>query len=131
MRSYMYELSGQYAATMAREALRLRLEAEPEISEWDVSIPDDLVLDESTGQHRLPAREGARLEHRAPCARATLIGRREAGQLVLEVSDDGVGYDPAKVSDSSYGLRSIDHRVSMLRASLETDTAPGLGTRVV
>ena len=54
LRSYMYELSGQHAATMARETFRLRLQAllpGPDGLEWDISIPDDLVLDESTERH--------------------------------------------------------------------------------
>lgn len=136
LRSYMYELSGQHAATTSREPFRTRVQAMlsgPDGPEWEVAIPDDLVLDESTERHvyLLVKELVSNVARHAHAGHASIRLRRSRGHIIVEVTDDGVGYDPAQVSDSSYGLRSIDHRVAMLRASLVTKTAPGLGTSVV
>jgi signal transduction histidine kinase len=106
----------------------------PDSPEWDVAIPDDVLLDESTERHvyLLVKELVSNVARHAHARHASIrLERNALGHMVVEVTDDGVGYDPARVSDSSYGLRSIDHRVAMLRASLTTTTAPGLGTRVV
>ena len=53
--------------------------------------------------------------------------RREDGELVLEVSDDGAGgADPAGGS----GLRGLEDRLGALDGRLEVDSPPGGGTRL-
>jgi PAS domain S-box-containing protein len=49
--------------------------------------------------------------------------------VVLEIADDGVGFDP----DASLcgGLHSMDERATALGGSLEIISAPGRGTRIV
>ena len=52
---------------------------------------------------------------------------RDNGELLVEVSDDGVGgADPAAGS----GLRGLLDRVSALGGTLEVDSGPGRGTTV-
>lgn len=55
---------------------------------------------------------------------------RERGHLVLEVNDDGVGFDSTKAHPGHFGLNSMRERASRLRGQLEVQTAPGCGTRV-
>lgn len=57
-----------------------------------------------------------------------------SGTVLLEVSDDGVGFDPASVpeSDSSgsggYGLPGMLQRAELLGGRLEVDSVPGRGS---
>lgn len=54
----------------------------------------------------------------------------EDGHLVLEVEDDGTGFDPEGVGEEGVGLRSMRHRAELLGAEFRIDTAPGEGTLV-
>ena len=47
----------------------------------------------------------------------------------LEVSDDGAGFDPARVN-GGYGLRGMRTRVAEAGGTLTVRSAPGAGTRV-
>ena len=53
----------------------------------------------------------------------------EDEHLVLEVEDDGVGFDPQAPTDGS-GLRGMRRRAELLRAELAVAGSPGRGTRV-
>ncbi len=56
----------------------------------------------------------------------------EDGRLVLEVEDDGAGFDPtaAELRSRRLGLTSMEERARRLRGRLAIDSAPGSGTRV-
>jgi len=57
--------------------------------------------------------------------------RREAGFSVLEISDDGIGFDRSAVTDPSHhGLPNMRARAEAIGGRLVIDTAPDLGTRV-
>jgi signal transduction histidine kinase len=67
--------------------------------------------------------------------RARIALRREGEAVVLVVSDDGVGFDPARVAvreadRDSFGLRAIEERARQLGGTLEIDSAPGSGTQL-
>jgi signal transduction histidine kinase len=63
----------------------------------------------------------------AHAAHATVRVERIDGQLLVEVSDDGVG--GASASDGS-GLQGLSDRVAALSGSLEVASPPGHGTRL-
>jgi signal transduction histidine kinase len=48
----------------------------------------------------------------------------------LIVRDDGHGFDPSSVRDDRHGIVGMRERVEMLGGSLETESAPGEGTRL-
>jgi CheY-like chemotaxis protein len=50
--------------------------------------------------------------------------------LVLEVSDDGIGFDPAADYPGHLGLRSMRERIERLGGRLVIESTPGTGTRV-
>jgi len=50
---------------------------------------------------------------------------------VLEVADDGVGFDPGGSFPGHLGLRSMHERASGVGGSLEIVSARGRGTRVI
>jgi signal transduction histidine kinase len=50
--------------------------------------------------------------------------------LVLRVSDDGKGFDPAQPFPGHLGLRSMRERATAVGGTLEVESTPGAGTRV-
>jgi signal transduction histidine kinase len=67
-------------------------------------------------------------------ARATRVYvtmMRDARGLVLNVSDNGCGFDPAAAGTrDSYGLLGMSERARLIGASLQIDSEPGSGTVV-
>lgn len=67
--------------------------------------------------------------------KASLHLRRQSLAVVLEVSDQGKGFDPALLQHSNahqgFGLFSIRERAELLGGTLTGDSAPGHGTRVI
>jgi signal transduction histidine kinase len=52
------------------------------------------------------------------------------GQVVVEVRDDGLGFDPAAGHPGHFGLDSMRTRAAEIDARLTISSAPGLGTLV-
>ncbi len=55
------------------------------------------------------------------------------GLVILEVTDDGSGFDPGRLEeafDHGFGLASMRERVEQIGGTLAVHTAPGKGTRV-
>jgi signal transduction histidine kinase len=52
------------------------------------------------------------------------------GSLVLRVTDDGVGFDPAAVRGGGFGLSSMRERAEGLGGKLRIESRPGGGTTV-
>ena len=53
-----------------------------------------------------------------------------AGAIMLEVTDNGAGFDPSGDFPGHLGLRSMRERVGRLGGELRIESAPGRGTRV-
>jgi two-component system nitrate/nitrite sensor histidine kinase NarX len=49
---------------------------------------------------------------------------------LLEIVDDGLGFDPASPRLASLGLRIMRERAETIGAELQVDSQPGQGTRV-
>jgi signal transduction histidine kinase len=61
---------------------------------------------------------------------------RDGSDVVLQVADDGVGFDPPAARERAaatghLGLRSMAERIQTAGGSLEITSEPGGGTRVV
>jgi signal transduction histidine kinase len=52
-------------------------------------------------------------------------------QVNIEVSDDGVGFDPALPRPGHYGLRGIREQAALIGARLGVLSQPGKGTQIV
>jgi len=52
------------------------------------------------------------------------------GKIVLEVADDGSGFDPHSTGEPGLGLSSIRRRADEIQAELEIRSSPGAGTSV-
>jgi two-component system, NarL family, sensor kinase len=69
--------------------------------------------------------------HAAPC-QAKVRLRREGGQVVLEVGDDGPGFSPSAIAsprEGHLGLRVLVDLAADAGAELAVASAPGRGTR--
>ncbi|MGE3270211.1 MAG: GAF domain-containing protein [Chloroflexota bacterium] len=67
----------------------------------------------------------------ARASQVTIAGRVEQSRLVVEVADNGVGFDvTAGSTEEHHGLRNMANRARMLDARLQIDSAPGRGTRI-
>jgi signal transduction histidine kinase len=67
----------------------------------------------------------------AYASRVDLALRRTADTVILEIRDDGVGFDPLGSFPGHLGLRSMRERVSHLGGIIQIESAPGKGTRLV
>lgn len=67
--------------------------------------------------------------HHASATRVSVTVRREGDTLVLEVVDDGRGFDPdAEGPEGHFGLRNLEGLVRESGGTLEVESAPGDGT---
>jgi signal transduction histidine kinase len=108
------------------------------------ATPVDIDIDASTVRVRLPtaiekvfyrvAQEALRnaIAHGAPRG-IRIRACRDAADAVLEIHDDGCGFDLAAANARRHGLGllSMQERVSLLGGHVEIRTAPGSGTTVV
>ncbi len=62
--------------------------------------------------------------------RVTLNVKQTASALVLEVEDNGMGFDPHEEAGKGQGLSNLYARAQALGGRLDIETAPGLGSRV-
>ncbi len=114
-------LTKQAAALQTRYDITVRME---------ICEEPDVPLETKEAIYRI-AQEA--LNNAVKHAQANWLGLwlcRERGHLVLEVNDDGVGFDSTKAHPGHFGLNSMRERASRLRGQLEIQTAPGCGTRV-
>ena len=55
---------------------------------------------------------------------------RTTGACVLEVRDDGQGFDAQAIRKTSFGLAGMEERVVMLGGQIQVVSAPGAGTAI-
>jgi signal transduction histidine kinase len=98
--------------------------------EGDLELAPDLRRDQDVFRIAQEALQNA-LRH-AHATQIVLRLRAEDGRLVLDVEDDGVGFDPdaANVRSRRLGLTSMQERAQRLGAQLEVRSAEGSGTTV-
>jgi signal transduction histidine kinase len=67
----------------------------------------------------------------AQASRVQLRLRSEPGGIVLDVEDNGMGFDPQCQYPGHLGLHSMRERAAMLEGRLEIKSSPGHGTRLM
>lgn len=109
----------------AREGIEITVEAPDEGMGLDAPIEDALyrILQESL--HNVTKHAAADRIDVVLCA----PGERADG-LVIEVADDGRGFDPGVVPAGHLGLASMAQRAEALGGRIEVVSRPGSGTRV-
>jgi len=95
-----------------------------------LDIPPALVLPTSTTEHSIRfISEG--LANVAKHARASSVSVRVKPQerdVVLEVQDDGIGFDAASAPPGHYGLLGLQERARLVGGKFEVVSVPGQGT---
>jgi signal transduction histidine kinase len=102
--------------------------------EIELAVEGELTADAARDREVLRIAQEA-LQNALKHARARHVAvrlRADDGRLLLEVSDDGVGFDPdaAGARSRRLGLTSMEERTQRLGGTLEIDSAPGAGTTV-
>jgi signal transduction histidine kinase len=63
--------------------------------------------------------------------RITLRAAHDAGALALAIADDGAGFAVAQAGSGGHGLANMRARAAAIGGTLEVESAPGKGTRVL
>ena len=68
----------------------------------------------------------------ARAQRVSIVLKKEDGQFVLQVADDGIGFEVSNLTEiAGFGLFSIAERVSNQGGKVEVTSIPGQGTKVI
>jgi signal transduction histidine kinase len=93
-----------------------------------VSLPEELPADRERAVYFVCSEALANVAKYARASRAYVIVQAVGGLLRVEVADDGRGgVDP----EAGSGLRGLADRVETLGGTLNVDSQPGAGTRIV
>jgi signal transduction histidine kinase len=113
-------LTKQASALSAREGLVIEVDGPDERLPLGPEVEEQL--------YRLGQEALANVVKHAGASSATVRIAAEEETVLVEVSDDGRGFDPAAVGPEHFGLRSMRGRVADLGGRLEVMSAPGHGT---
>ncbi|HEX8918849.1 MAG TPA: PAS domain S-box protein [Chloroflexota bacterium] len=111
------------AALSAREGLPI-----------DVQAPETRVgLESSTEEHLYRFAQEALhnvIKHAGASSAVVRLEAQTDGRIVLEIEDDGIGFEPARVPAGHLGLRMMTDRAAQIEGTLTIQSAPGIGTVV-
>lgn len=104
-------------------------------TQWELNVEgrlDNLSANISVVAFRLIQEAVNNVAKHSQAASVRINLSHDAGQLRLEVLDDGCGFDVGKASQEarSLGLTSMHERVASLKGSVRISSIPGLGTRI-
>jgi signal transduction histidine kinase len=117
---------------------RMRAYAEDLLAARDIVLTMDVPLASSEARLSMSARRDiylvfkeaiANAARHSSCSRVTVTMRRDQSGMLLEVTDDGHGFDPAAVAGGN-GLPSLRARAARLGATLRLNARPGGGTSI-
>ncbi|MFO1328203.1 MAG: ATP-binding protein [Rubrivivax sp.] len=128
------DVVGRYAAELGRQGKRLEIDVAPDLGRVGA---DPVLLSQILQSLLTNAAEAT-----STGGRVRLSGRHEGGQAILEVSDNGVGIEPARLSlifkpfqtskprGLGMGLALAHRVVKRLGGALEIESRPQQGTVV-
>ena len=94
----------------------------------DVNGRPPLVVERELWQIALEAMTNVERHGRADVLSVTY--RVDAERVLLEVRDDGIGFNPSDRRADSYGMTGMRERADTIGAVVRVDSAPGVGTTV-
>jgi signal transduction histidine kinase len=113
----------QAAAVSARVGIAIDVKAPEERIDVDPADEENLYRLAQEALHNAVKHAGARRIQ----MRVEVDAR---GRLLLEVADDGVGFDPAAVPPGHMGLVTMADRARQVGGTFQVQSAPGRGTTV-
>ncbi|WP_372528543.1 PAS domain S-box protein [Piscinibacter sp.] len=130
MRPLMLDDLGLNAAIewLAHEAARrMGIEVDLDLDESEALLNDQAVI----ALYRMVQEALTNVARHAHASHVWIEMRHRAGDLVLVVQDDGVGFGPQALrKKGSYGLMGLRERASMFGGQLEVENPPDGGGRV-
>jgi signal transduction histidine kinase len=90
-----------------------------------------LPADVETVAYRVVQEAVTNVVRHARAGSVRIAAARSAGRLRVVISDDGVGFDLARVGSGSLGLRGMHERAALVGGHVSLTAAPGHGTTVV
>jgi signal transduction histidine kinase len=135
MRALIFELRPESLATegliVALEKQAALVQARHELA-VHVALCDepDAPLEVKEAVYRIAQEALNNTVKHAQAERVELRLEQDAGELLLEVRDDGEGFDAAGTFPGHLGLKSMRERVARLGGTLQIESAPGEGTRI-
>lgn len=108
----------------SRLPMQVRLEVAPELEERRFSPEIEGTL------YFVTMEAMANAQKHAPLSQLTIALREEPGAVVLEISDDGPGFNPAQGRIGA-GLQNMADRVNAVGGSSSITTSPGGGVTIL
>jgi two-component system sensor histidine kinase DevS len=135
IRSYIFDLrprefSGDLAEGVANLANEFKQNSQiPTSIEIDAEVPAD--VETSFAVYNIAHESLSNIQRHAGASHVSVTLRREGDAGVLEVSDDGAGFDTTvTLNEGHRGLRNMVSRAQGVNAELDVHSAPGQGTRL-
>jgi len=93
---------------------------------------EPVTLDESRQLtiYRMVQESLTNISKYAEAGEATIVMKNYENHVIVEVSDNGKGFDTQRMRPSTHGLAGMRHRVEAARGKLTVSSTPGQGTRL-
>lgn len=131
LRASLGELRRGEMGSLGDELRALARSGDPDGPQVNVQVAEVSLSPQQEHALARVAREALHNARRhAGAARVCLDLRRTPEGLVLQVTDDGLGFDPSLVPAGHYGLSGMRERLALLGGHLTIDSQPGQGTRL-
>jgi len=100
--------------------------------ELEFACPElpELSADVEHGIYRVAQEALENVVRHAGAKKISLSFGYQGGQISLEISDDGRGFDPSAVAQGQFGLRGMQERAAMMNAAFHVQSEKGKGTRI-
>lgn len=118
-----------FAEALQRLIASMRIHGEAEI-EMEIGDLPPLTPWEEAHLLRITQEALTNAYRHAHARHIRLLLQHEHGEIILEIADDGIGFDPGAPSLGGFGLRMMQERAERLGGALEIRSARGQGTHV-
>ncbi|MEM9587413.1 MAG: ATP-binding protein [Planctomycetota bacterium] len=99
--------------------------------DWQVTQDLDRLPNHLAGTlYRIVIEAIRNVQRHAKTDAAVVTGRRQGAELQVDVVDRGIGFDPASVPDTRFGLRSMRSRAKLVGGRVAVQSQPGGPTSV-
>lgn len=107
-------------------ASRLGASLSLEIPDIPVEIPPDI----SQAFYRTAQESLENIVRHSQAKHITLVMDYQSEELTLQITDDGVGFDPQHLDSDTYGLLGLKERAELIDGRLVIDSQAGQGTTI-
>jgi len=115
-------LTERLAAVEGRANMKARVLADENIN---------LSLEKETILYNIAMESLNNIMKHADARSVTILLKQRKSTVILEVVDDGCGFDPNTSADGHMGLRIMQERLSKVAGKLTVRSAPGKGTKII